>query len=96
MAPGEETLPMNTFKGLVYVKYGNVGTKSEGPVYFLQTAQGDVGLEYNVKQAWETDFELEFYGRRMVEVQGEYDAERRLLHVRKGGIREILSPNIPQ
>ena len=28
---------MGTFKGLVYIKNGRIGTKSEGPDYYLQT-----------------------------------------------------------
>jgi hypothetical protein len=28
---------METLKGLVYIKQGRIGTRSEGPDYYLQT-----------------------------------------------------------
>lgn len=86
---------MDTFKGLVYVKHGRVGTRSEGPDYYLQTARrGELRLEYHPRHPWEADYQLEFYGRRMVEVTGELDASTKgLLHVER--IVEILSALIP-
>lgn len=84
---------MGTFKGLVYVKHGRVGTRSEGPDYYLQTAHRDLRLEYNPRYLWELDYQLEFYGRRMVEVSGELDESTHVLRVEH--IAEILSAMIP-
>jgi hypothetical protein len=55
---------MGTFKGLIYVKYGRVGTRNEGPDYHLQTAHGDLLLAYHPWHAWEMDYQLEYYGPR--------------------------------
>lgn len=67
---------MTTFKGLVYVKHGAVGTKMEGPVYYLQMKTGEVILHYNTRQLWEPDYYLEFFSRRMVQIEGELTDER--------------------
>jgi hypothetical protein len=47
-----------------------VGTKSEGPVYYLQTQKGDLQLRYQDRHPWEPDYKLEFFVRRMVEIEG--------------------------
>ncbi len=57
---------MDTFKGLLYVKFGRVGSRSEGPDYYLQTKKGDYDLLYQKRNLWEPDYHLEFYCRRMV------------------------------
>ena len=36
---------METFEGLVYVKHGRIGSKSEGPDYYLQTWEQGVPAE---------------------------------------------------
>lgn len=83
--------PVKKLEGLVYVKHGRVGTRSEGPDYFLQTKEGDVLLRWNERHPWEPDYPLEFYGRRMVAVFGE-------LHEREmkvDRIEPILAPMLP-
>ncbi|MCA9708035.1 MAG: hypothetical protein KDK70_19435 [Myxococcales bacterium] len=62
---------MKRLAGLVYIKHGRVGSRSEGPDYFLQTKDGDFLLRWGDRPLWEPDYRLEFYGRRMVEVHGE-------------------------
>ncbi|HTX97402.1 MAG TPA: hypothetical protein VME67_22730 [Mycobacterium sp.] len=64
-----------TYRGLLYIKHGRLGTKSEGPDYWLQTADGEYLLRFHDRAAWEPDFELEFYNRRIVEVDGEQPGE---------------------
>lgn len=81
---------MATFKGLLYVEHEGVGTKSEGPAYYLQTTKGDFLL--NKKSTpWQPDYHLEFYSRRMVEVGGELAQET----IKVENIREILAERIP-
>jgi len=58
------------YSGLIYVKHGGVGSKSEGPVYYLQTGKGDLILRYQDRHPWEPDYKLEFFVRRMVEIEG--------------------------
>lgn len=80
------------FRGLVYVKHGRVGSKSEGPDYFLQTFEGDYLL---AKESfpWAIDERLESFQRRMVEVSGELDEATRTITISE--IKEIESPRIP-
>jgi hypothetical protein len=82
-----------TLKGLVYVKHGQVGTKSEGPEYFLQTRDGDYQLT-KMAHPWEPDYYLEFFQRRMVEVDGDVDEPSRTIRYRH--LAEILSPQLPR
>lgn len=84
---------MAKFRGLVYVKHGRVGTRSEGPDYYLQTYRGDYLLRYQERMPWRPDYQLEFYGRRMVEVTGSL-IDRQTIKVES--IAEILSPGIPR
>jgi len=77
---------MATFKGLVYVKHEAVGSKSEGPAYFLQTKTGDYLLEYKREALYEPDYYLEFYVRSIVEVEGEAIQKNR---IKVQSIREI-------
>lgn len=65
-----EEADMSTFQGLLYVKHGAVGTKSEGPLYFLQTRTGDLLLEHGQRNAWEPDYHLEYFNRRIVQIDG--------------------------
>jgi hypothetical protein len=83
---------MATFSGLVYVTHGRVGSRSEGPDYHLQTGHGDYLLHYKKRNLWEPDYHLEFFGRRMVEVEGKLvDA----CIVQVESIHEICVPLIP-
>lgn len=78
---------MATFKGLVYVKHHAVGSKSEGPAYFLQTKKKDYTLRYDLdRPLYEPDYYLEFYVRSIVEIEGEA-SEEGLIQVKF--IREI-------
>lgn len=81
----------NTYQGLLYVKHGRVGTRSEGPDYFLQTARGDYLLRHGERNPWEPDYQLEFFSRRMVAVTGALDEH--VLSVES--IQEILAPRLP-
>jgi hypothetical protein len=74
-------------KGLVFVKHGRVGSRSEGPDYFLQTANGDHILHLNNRNLWEPDYQLEFYARKIVEIEGE--------GIEQGKIRVIRIAEIP-
>ena len=83
---------MTTFKGLLYVKHGRLGSRSEGPDYYLQTKKEDFVLEYKERNPWEPDYHLEFYGRRMVEVSGKIIRDR-IIKVER--IKEICESLIP-
>ncbi|WP_157098321.1 hypothetical protein [Chlorobaculum limnaeum] len=61
---------MNSYKGLIFIKHGRVGTRSEGPDYFLQTKNGDYLLQFKDRHPWQPDYELEFFCRMMVEIEG--------------------------
>lgn len=84
---------MAKFRGLVYIKHGRVGSRSEGPDYHLQTYRGDYLLRYGDRTPWEPDYRLEFYGRRMVEIEGKF-VDRSTIQVES--ITPILAPMIPQ
>lgn len=77
------TAKQTKFFGLIYVKHGGVGTKMEGPIYYLQTAKADLILRYQDRHAWEPDYKLEFFARRFVEIDGTLtDSDgRAVLHV---------------
>lgn len=81
-----------TFKGLVYVKIGRIGSRSEGPDYFLQTARGEFPLRYQDRHLWQPDYHLEFFNRRMVKVIGSLDDK--LITVK--AIEEIWTPVMPR
>jgi hypothetical protein len=81
-----------TFKGLVYVKMGRIGSRSEGPDYFLQTAKAEVPLEYDDRNLWMPDYRLEFFNRRMVRITGSFKDKVFVVNT----IDEILSPHLPQ
>ncbi|NLP11980.1 hypothetical protein GX408_16390 [bacterium] len=80
------------YKGLLFIKHGRVGTKSEGPDYFLQTRAGDFLLHYKERHPWEPDYELEFFCRRMVEIEG--TSTDKVLTVRH--IQPILDQPLPR
>lgn len=68
-----EPKAVETFQGLVYVKIGRIGSKSEGPDYFLQTAKAELQLEYEQRTPWTPDYHLELFNRRMVRVTGSFE-----------------------
>lgn len=70
---------MGTYRGLLYVKHGSIGSRSEGPIYFLQTAHQEVELQLNERHPSKPDYEIEFFVRRIVIVQGDEDEEGVLL-----------------
>ena len=82
-----------SFKGLLYVKHGRVGTRSEGPDYYLQTYKEDFLLKYKRRHPWDPDHELEVYCRRMVEVTGEITGKR---VIQVENIKEIIASHIPR
>jgi len=82
------------FEGLVYVKYGRIGSKSEGPDYYLQTWDREFLLNYGDRGPWEIDYYLEFFCRKFVEVTGEPDKETNTMKVTM--IKEICVEHIPK
>lgn len=83
---------MTAYKGLLYVKHGAVGTRSEGPIYLLQTHAGDLLLSYERdRDPWEPDYHLEFYLRRMIEVLGKEIGRGHILveHIKELGVSQI-------
>jgi hypothetical protein len=82
-----------TFKGFVYIKLHEMGTRSEGPDYYLQifNVEKTVNVEHRLKYAdinlWEVDYYLEFFCRKKVEVTGELDKKTDTIIVTE--IREI-------
>jgi hypothetical protein len=83
---------MSKFRGLVYVKHGRVGSKSEGPDYFLQTYFTEYLLRDQERLPWQPDYRLEFFVRRMVEVDGTLDDPTT---IQVGRITELLSAVLP-
>lgn len=58
-------------KGLIFIKHGQVGTRSEGPEYYIQTRNADFLLKYDEsRHLWDPDYRLEFFNRKMVEITG--------------------------
>ena len=84
---------MTILSGFLYIKHGRVGTRSEGPDYYLQMADGEVFLQYEERMLWDPDYHLEYFGRRMVEIEGEL-LEAQKVQVRE--IKEICETTIPQ
>lgn len=85
---------METFEGLVYVKYGRIGSKSEGPDYYLQTWDREYLLKHGDRGPWELDYYLEFFCRKFVEVTGELEKETNIIKVAMS--KEICVENIPK
>lgn len=69
---------METFRGLLYVKHGRLGSKSEGPDYYLQTSYGDYLLHFKERLLFEPDYQLEYYCRRMVAVDADNLGDKQL------------------
>ncbi len=84
---------MRRFRGLLFIKHGRVGTRSEGPDYYIQTSGGDLLLCYEKRNLWQPDYHLEFYNRRMVEIIGRIN-EQGVIDVES--IEMILEQLIPQ
>lgn len=61
---------MAKFCGLLYVKHGRVGSRSEGPDYYLQTWRGEYLVRDAERLPWQPDYRLEFFARRIVEIEG--------------------------
>ena len=76
---------MNVYKGFLYIKLGRVGTRSEGPDYYLQTKNRDYELKFEERENHEPDYRLEFYSRRYVEITGKTVSEK--VHIEK--IKEL-------
>jgi hypothetical protein len=85
---------METYEGLVYIKHGRIGSKSEGPDYYLQTWNREYLLEYTDRGPWELDYYLDFFCRKFVEVTGELDKGRNTIRVTK--VKEICVGHIPK
>ncbi len=84
---------MRRFRGLLFIKHGRVGTRSEGPDYYIQTSGRELLLCYEKRNLWEPDYHLEFYNRRMVEIIGRIN-EQGAIDVES--IEMILEELIPQ
>lgn len=84
---------MAKFCGLLYVKHGRVGSKSEGPDYYLQTWRGDYLVRDAERLPWQPDYRLEFFARRMVEIEG---ALADPATIRVAQISELNTSTIPR
>lgn len=80
------------FAGLLFIRQGRVGTRSEGPDYLLQTYRGDYLLEYKERQPWQPDAALEAVSRRMVGIRGTLAGDT----IRVEQIQEIDSTRLPR
>jgi hypothetical protein len=69
LAKKEMELPI--YRGFIYQKHGRVGTKSEGPDYFLQSYYQDFLLAHKARKPWEADETLAQFCCKMVEIEGE-------------------------
>jgi len=91
---------MEIFKGLVYVKHGRIGSKSEGPDYYLQTWDMEYMLKYADRNLWNPDYYLEFFCRDFVEVSGEVYTEtiegRTISVIKVTSICQICGSYIPR
>jgi hypothetical protein len=89
---------MEIFKGLVYVKHGRIGSKSEGPDYYLQIFDKEYLLKYADHNLWEPDYYLEFFCRKFVEVNGGLSQEttegRNISVIKVTSIKEICGSYI--
>jgi hypothetical protein len=84
---------MATFKGLIYVKQGRIGTKSEGPDYFLQAHDADYHLDRKTEEhLWKPDYLLEFYSRKWVEIDGTLNGN----HIAIKNINGICPDSMPK
>ena len=62
---------MPIYRGFLYPRHGRVGTRSEGPDYFLQSYYHDFLLAHKSRNPWEADETLAQYCSKMVEIEGE-------------------------
>ena len=79
------------FGGLVFVKHDRIGTRSEGPEYYLQTKDSEFHLIYNRELLFRPDYYLEFFCRKMVEVTGTLDEN----DIQVENISEVCEQLIP-
>ena len=77
---------MYVYKGFLYIKLGRIGTRSEGPDYYLQTKNKDYELKLEERENHKPDYQLEFYNRQYVEITGKKVGE--IINVEK--IKELL------
>jgi len=84
---------MAKFCGLLYVKQGRVGSKSEGPDYYLQTWRGEYLVRDAERLLWQPDYRLEFFARRMVEIEGSLKDPATICVAR---IRELHTTTLPR
>lgn len=56
--------------GFLYIKHGAVGSRSEGPIYYLQTLTIDYILHFKERLPQEKDYYLESFNNKMVNVDG--------------------------
>lgn len=83
------------FTGLVCIKYENIGSRSEGPVYYLQTRTEEYLLEYEDRSPWEFDYYLEFYNRMIVEVKGVLSKEKCKIKLDRNGVNPLSKEHFP-
>ncbi|MCX6674038.1 MAG: hypothetical protein NTY37_09705 [Methanothrix sp.] len=55
---------------MVFIKHGRIGTKIEGPDYYLQTKKHEYVLIHERASLVNPDYYLEFFCRKMVVVMG--------------------------
>ena len=79
------------FSGLVFVKQGRIGTKSEGPDYYLQTRTKEYVLNHEREFLYKPEYFLEFFCRKMVEVTGIQVGNE----IKVSNIKEICQALIP-
>jgi hypothetical protein len=60
---------MTTVKGLIFIKQGRIGTRSEGPDYYIQTKESEFPLARKTEtNLFEPDYLLEYYCRKWVTI----------------------------
>jgi hypothetical protein len=69
------------------VKQGRIGSKSEGPDYYLQTLKEDFLLWYEERALWKPDYYIEFYNRKIVTVNGMLEKETNTIKINQDGIK---------
>jgi hypothetical protein len=67
---------------------------STSPDYYLQTKEKDILLQYKERGLFLPDYHLEFFNRRMVEVEGERSGDGNIIRVKN--IHEIGGFSIPE
>ena len=82
---------VKNFSGLVLIKQGRIGSRSEGPDYYLQTKKHEYILNYKRGSLFETDPFLESFSGKMVEVIGIQEGNE----IKVSSIIEISKPLIP-